>query len=83
MEKSSEYRRLAEECRLLAKTMHHGAQGVMLAVAAVWEKLAEDHAEHTKMRSEQTRDPIERRAIVTETISEHGGRSQETPDKTA
>jgi hypothetical protein len=55
MKKTSEYRRLAEECRALAKTMSRDEQRVILAIAAVWDQLAESRAEHTSRLTEEKR----------------------------
>jgi len=44
MKKASEYRRHAEECRALAKSMTGQQREQLLGMAATWERLAEDRA---------------------------------------
>ena len=46
MKKASEYRRHAEECRVLAQRMAQGEhRDQLLEMAATWEKLAADRSE--------------------------------------
>ena len=53
MKKASEYRRHAEECRVMARAMHDGPQrDQLLEMAATWEKLAAERADLVRRHPE-------------------------------
>lgn len=46
MKKASEYRKHAEECRVLAQRMEHGGhRDQLLEMAATWDKLADERSD--------------------------------------
>ncbi|MEO8114442.1 MAG: hypothetical protein ABI655_08680 [Phenylobacterium sp.] len=52
MKKASEYRQHADECRKLAKGMDPEQQGQLLAMAATWDRLAEERSELVRRHPE-------------------------------
>ena len=53
MKKASEYRQHAEECRILANKMEQGEhRDQLLAMAATWDKLAEERSDLVRRNPE-------------------------------
>jgi hypothetical protein len=52
MKKASEYRRHAEECRSLARSMTGEQRDQLLEMARTWDKLAEERAELVRRHPE-------------------------------
>ena len=53
MKKASEYRKHAEECRLLAQGVQGEQRDQLIEMAATWEKLAKDRADLIRRHPEQ------------------------------